>query len=346
MALTPMDIHHKEFKTARFGGYNEEDVDSFLDLVADEFERSVQENSDLRQQMEHLKKRLSEFEEMQTSLQSALLAASKSAEAVKEQARQESESLVSKAQEESDSLVRSAQEQARQMLLAAQNDRQKMERAIAKLQEVKKRYLESIKQLADAHLLQVADWESRNEAEGIVVETPVIEVPPPPPVVVMEQPPEAPVQAPPQPEARPAPPPVVDSPPRPEADAPPPPAEPPAPPTARAATEPPVAREMREVAPERAGAADVRTGMPHLPARTSLTRFWRSTRATSPSSEIWMTKKAAKGVTGAARGERKSGTSTSSGSERPARRETGPRRCQGAHRAPSTCRMTNGCASG
>jgi cell division initiation protein len=260
MALTPMDIHHKEFKTARFGGYNEEDVDSFLDLVADEFERSVQENSDLRQQMEHLKKRLSEFEEMQTSLQSALLAASKSAEAVKEQARQESESLVSKAQEESDSLVRSAQEQARQMLLAAQNDRQKMERAIAKLQEVKKRYLESIKQLADAHLLQVADWESRNEAEGIVVETPVIEVPPPPPVVVMEQPPEAPVQAPPQPEARPAPPPVVDSPPRPEADAPPPPAEPPAPPTARAATEPPVAREMREVAPERAGAEDVTGG--------------------------------------------------------------------------------------
>src|SRR5450759_2188778 len=110
MALTPIDIHHKEFKTARFGGYNEEDVDSFLDIVADEFERLLQESTDRKQQMEHMKKRLAEFEEMQTSLQSALLAASKSAEAVKEQARQESEALLSKAQEESDSLMRSAAE--------------------------------------------------------------------------------------------------------------------------------------------------------------------------------------------------------------------------------------------
>lgn len=260
MALTPMDIHHKEFKTARFGGYNEEDVDSFLDIVADEFEKFVQENSDLKQQMEHLKKRLSEFEEMQTSLQSALLAASKSAEAVKEQARQESESLVSKAQEESDSTMRSAQEQARQMLLAAQNDRQKMECAIATLQEVKKRYLESIKKLADAHLQQVAEWESRNEAEGIVVETPVIEVPPPAPVTTppasVEQAPQAQSQPAATPrEATPAAPAEAMPAPRIEAASPPPPVEPmvappPMPPETRRGNEPPVAREMREVAPE------------------------------------------------------------------------------------------------
>ncbi|MHB8895228.1 MAG: DivIVA domain-containing protein [Candidatus Geothermincolia bacterium] len=175
MALTPTDIHHKEFKTSRFGGYNEEDVDAFLDLVADEFERLVQENGDIRQQMEHMKKRLSEFEEMQTSLQSALLAASKSAEAVKEQARQESESMLSKAQEESDSLMRTAQEQARQMMLAAQNDRQKIERAITTLQEVKKRYLESIKEMAEKQLTYIADWESRTESEGLVVEPATVE---------------------------------------------------------------------------------------------------------------------------------------------------------------------------
>src|SRR5450759_62436 len=161
MALTPIDIHHKEFKTARFGGYNEEDVDSFLDLVADEFERLLQESNDSKQQMEHMKKRLAEFEEMQTSLQSALLAASKSAEGVKAPARRGSEALLSKAQEESDSLMRSAQEQARQTILAAQNDRQKTERAITKLAEVKKRYLESIKQLADAHLKDVQNGSRR-----------------------------------------------------------------------------------------------------------------------------------------------------------------------------------------
>jgi len=266
MAMTPMDIHHKEFKTSRFGGYNEEDVDSFLDLVADEFERLVQENGDLKQQMEHMKKRLAEFEEMQTSLQSALLAASKSAEAVKEQARQESETMLSKAQEESDSLMRSAQEQARQMMLAAQNDKQKIERTIGKLADVKKRYLESIKDMAETLLAQITDWETRNEGEGIVVESVSVEVPPQVmPVVPVVQ--EAPV-APAAPEEisseTAAMMPDEETPVVAETAAPPPPApaappvsREPAAPTAKVEREPvpspeaPVAREMREVAPPR-----------------------------------------------------------------------------------------------
>jgi cell division initiation protein len=174
MAITPLDIHHKEFRTARFGGYNEEDVDSFLDQVADELEKVIQENSELKQQLEIMRKRLSEFEEMQTSLQSALLAATKSAEAVREQARQEAEALVAKAQEEADSLIRSAQEQARQMILRAQNERQKMERSLARLREVKNRYLASIREIAREHLAQVEQLESREEAELLPEEPPTL----------------------------------------------------------------------------------------------------------------------------------------------------------------------------
>ncbi|MBK5091973.1 MAG: DivIVA domain-containing protein [Actinobacteria bacterium] len=165
MALTPLDIHHKEFRTARFGGYNEEEVDSFLDLVADEFERMIQEGTELKQQIEQIKKRLSEFEEMQTTLQSALLAATKSAEAVKEQARQESEAIVTKAQEEADALVKGAQEQARQMLLRAENERQKLERSFARLKEIKKRYMQGLKDVAESHLVQVEELESMDESE-------------------------------------------------------------------------------------------------------------------------------------------------------------------------------------
>ncbi|PKQ28610.1 MAG: hypothetical protein CVT63_01825 [Candidatus Anoxymicrobium japonicum] len=212
MSLTPMDIHHKEFKSARFGGYNEEDVDLFLDVVAEEFEKLIQENNDNNIQAEHLKKRLSEFEEMQMSLQTALLAASKSAEAVKEQAGQESEALISKTRQESESLIRGAQEQARHMLIAAQNDCRKIERATMELQEVKKRYLESIKKRANAQLEQISEWESRDDAEGVVVEEAVLEVAPPaavePPPLV--EPPAREVTAQPPANAQPAP--VADKP--------------------------------------------------------------------------------------------------------------------------------------
>lgn len=165
MALTPLDIHHKEFRTARFGGYNEEEVDSFLDLVADEFERMIHEGTELKQQIEQIKKRLSEFEEMQTSLQSALLAATKSAEAVREQARQESDAIVTKAQEEADALVKGAQEQTRQIILSAENERQKLERNFARLKEIKKRYMQGLREVAESHLLQVGELESMDESE-------------------------------------------------------------------------------------------------------------------------------------------------------------------------------------
>ena len=172
MALSPLDIHHKEFKTARFGGYNEEEVDSFLDLVADELDNILQENNDLRLQMEHLKQRVAEFEEMQSSLQSALLAATRSAEAVKEQARQESETIMLKTQKEAELLIGSADEQARQIHLKGQEERQKLEQSYAQLKNIKRHYLQSIKEIADAHLAQVAELEAREAMDVPVEELP------------------------------------------------------------------------------------------------------------------------------------------------------------------------------
>ena len=102
MALTPMDINNKEFKSARFGGYNEEDVDSFLDLIADDLEKMTMEKDSMVEELEKVKKKLAEFEEMQSSLQSALITASKSAEDVKEQSKREAAELLTNARKESD----------------------------------------------------------------------------------------------------------------------------------------------------------------------------------------------------------------------------------------------------
>lgn len=178
MSLTPQDIHHKEFRSARFGGYNEEEVDSFLDLVADEFEKIIHETADAAQQLEVLRGRVAEFEDMQSSLQTALLAATRSAEAIGEQARLESEATVNKAQEEADSLIRGAQEQARRIMLRAQNEGQRLDRDFTRLRDIKRRYIESLRAIALGHLREVEDLEAREDAE------PVIEPPVRPPVTV------------------------------------------------------------------------------------------------------------------------------------------------------------------
>lgn len=56
MSLTPADVHNVAFSKPPIGkrGYNEDEVDAFLDLVEAELARLIEENNDLRSQMEQL----------------------------------------------------------------------------------------------------------------------------------------------------------------------------------------------------------------------------------------------------------------------------------------------------
>ena len=61
MPLTPADVHNVAFSKPPIGkrGYNEDEVDAFLDLVEAEWARLIEENNDLRNQVEELDRQLS-----------------------------------------------------------------------------------------------------------------------------------------------------------------------------------------------------------------------------------------------------------------------------------------------
>jgi DivIVA domain-containing protein len=60
MPLTPADVHNVAFSKPPIGkrGYNEDEVDAFLDLVEAELARLIEENNDLRTQLEQVEQRL------------------------------------------------------------------------------------------------------------------------------------------------------------------------------------------------------------------------------------------------------------------------------------------------
>jgi DivIVA domain-containing protein len=61
MPLTPADVHNVAFSKPPIGkrGYNEDEVDAFLDLVENELTRLIEENADLRQRVTELDQELS-----------------------------------------------------------------------------------------------------------------------------------------------------------------------------------------------------------------------------------------------------------------------------------------------
>ncbi|MBK1788389.1 DivIVA-like cell division protein Wag31 [Prauserella cavernicola] len=70
MSLTPADVHNVAFSKPPIGkrGYNEDEVDAFLDLVETELARLIEDNNELRQQVEQLD---AELESTRSELESA-----------------------------------------------------------------------------------------------------------------------------------------------------------------------------------------------------------------------------------------------------------------------------------
>ena len=63
MRLTPLDIRHKEFRSS-LRGYSEQEVDVFLDEVADEFERLFKENIDLSERLDNATERVRSYQDI------------------------------------------------------------------------------------------------------------------------------------------------------------------------------------------------------------------------------------------------------------------------------------------
>ena len=115
MALKPIDVRRKEFKNS-MRGYNADQVDDFLDTVADEFERSYSENLRMREEITSLRERLEQFEKLEDSIQSALVHAESAANDLRDSASSEAENIRNNANREAEFTMKEANERAQQTL--------------------------------------------------------------------------------------------------------------------------------------------------------------------------------------------------------------------------------------
>ena len=95
--LTPMGIHNKEFKKG-MRGYNTEDVDSFLDGLAADYEKVYREYSELKDRCEKIQDKLAQYEKIEATMNSTLMLAQETAENVKVSARKEADLIIQEAE--------------------------------------------------------------------------------------------------------------------------------------------------------------------------------------------------------------------------------------------------------
>ncbi|MDD2283377.1 MAG: DivIVA domain-containing protein [Eubacteriales bacterium] len=99
MALTPLDIHNKEFAKG-FRGYDEDEVDEFLDRVVKDYEGLIKENMLLKQKAQELSDKLDHYTKIEETLHNAIIVAQQAAQEVKETALGEAELIRKEAEQE------------------------------------------------------------------------------------------------------------------------------------------------------------------------------------------------------------------------------------------------------
>lgn len=107
------DVKQVSFRRANFGGYKPEDVDAFVDDVQDSYEKMLEENKNLRNEIENLRDKIDRIYAEEGAIRKVLLNAQNIAESSLNQAKEKTEEIVEKAVKKSNDLIYKAKEEVK-----------------------------------------------------------------------------------------------------------------------------------------------------------------------------------------------------------------------------------------
>ncbi len=169
MKITPLDLRNQEFGRT-FRGYDPEEVRVFLELVSDEFEFLIKENTSLTERVRDLDEKIRDYRNMEKTLNQTLISAQTNAENYFENAKKEANMILENAQME-----------CRRLLEEARNQKVTLDEEISRLRKSRQSYIRKIRTFLSDQLEMLAgeDDESRtldepntgegNREEGVTI---------------------------------------------------------------------------------------------------------------------------------------------------------------------------------
>lgn len=149
MPLTPLDIHNKEFSRG-FRGYDEDEVNEFLDQVIKDYEMVLREKKQLEEKVKELTEKLNYFTNIEETLNKSILIAQETAEEVKRNAQKEAKLIIKEAEKNADRIISEALAKTRKITME-----------VEELKRQAKVFRNRFKMLIEAQLdmLNSGDWD-------------------------------------------------------------------------------------------------------------------------------------------------------------------------------------------
>ncbi|ACI20323.1 MULTISPECIES: DivIVA domain-containing protein [Thermodesulfovibrio] len=156
MRITPLDIQQKQFKV-KLRGFDMEEVYSFLELVREELEELLKENSMLKEKVAILENQLEEYRKIEQSIRDTLMTAQKLVEDYQTNARKEAELIIKEAELKAENIIKEAQEKV-----------VKIHEDIVDLKGIRRHFKEEIRRLIEGHMRMLEFDKEREGEEGEV----------------------------------------------------------------------------------------------------------------------------------------------------------------------------------
>ncbi|WP_433749556.1 DivIVA domain-containing protein [Falsibacillus pallidus] len=155
MPLTPLDIHNKEFSKG-FRGYDEDEVNEFLDQIIKDYELLIREKKELEEKLNSMHERLSHFTNIEETLNKSIIVAQEAAEEVRRHAQKESKLIIKEAEKNADRIVNESLSKARKIAIEIED-----------LKKQSKVFRTRFRMLIEAQLdmLKNDDWDKLMEFE-------------------------------------------------------------------------------------------------------------------------------------------------------------------------------------
>jgi cell division initiation protein len=112
--LTPLDIQQQRFKT-RFRGFDIQEVDLFLDQMADTFESLLKQNENLKEDFSRLQLEIQGYKNREDAFKRALLNSQRVIEQMKENAQKSAELIVAEAEVKAEKILNKAHNRLAQL---------------------------------------------------------------------------------------------------------------------------------------------------------------------------------------------------------------------------------------
>lgn len=102
-----MEIHNKEFNR-KVRGYDQDEVDEFLDKIVNDYERLYKENSELKDKLNLQNEKMGHYVNIENTLQSTLVTAQKASEDIEKNAKAKAELIIQNAESRAQQLLQEA----------------------------------------------------------------------------------------------------------------------------------------------------------------------------------------------------------------------------------------------